>query len=209
MRGGGCKCRIMRRVVRPGWNRNVHYHNVVLDAAPAVCARALDVGCGAGRLAATLAERCGEVVGVDRDSATLARARSNYARPNLSFVEGDVMTYPFNDESFDFVASVATLHHLPLDNGLRRLRQLLRPGGVLAVIGLYRLSTLADVAWAHPAVAISAWYRMTTRTEPVGAPVQDPKETLKEIQSAIEHVFPGAEFKRLLLFRYALVWRKP
>jgi SAM-dependent methyltransferase len=197
------------RGVPQGWNRNVHYHSVVLDAVPAVCSRALDVGCGAGRLAAALAERCGEVVGVDRDSATLARARSNYARPNLSFVEGDVMTYPFNDESFDFVASVATVHHLPLDDGFRRLRLLLRPGGVLAVIGLYRLSTLADFAWAHAALAISAWHRMTTRMEPVAAPIQDPKETLEEIQSASEHIFPGAEFKRLLLFRYALVWQKP
>jgi hypothetical protein len=31
----------------------------------------------------------------------------------------------------------------------------------------------------------------------------DPKETLEEIQSAVGRVFPGAEFKRLLL------WQKP
>jgi SAM-dependent methyltransferase len=192
-----------------GWNRNIHYHDVVLNAAPTRCARALDVGCGAGRLASALAERCERVVAIDVDAQTLARGRAKYARANLDFVEADVLTYPFEDESFDFITSVAALHHLPLERGLARFGQLLRPGGTLAVIGLYRLSTIADFAWAHAAIAISAWHRLASSLEPVAAPTQDPKETLLEIRSAAARVLSGAVVRRLLLFRYALVWRKP
>src|SRR5437879_2012383 len=130
------------------WNRNIHYHDVVLSALPPRCGRVLDVGCGDGRLASELAERCGEVVAIDLDAPTLARARSRHVRPNLRFVEGDVMHYPFEPETFDVIASIATLHHLALEAALERLKRLLRPDGVLAVIGLYRLSTPADFAYA-------------------------------------------------------------
>jgi 2-polyprenyl-3-methyl-5-hydroxy-6-metoxy-1,4-benzoquinol methylase len=191
-----------------GWNRNVHYHDVVLKAVPSGCARALDVGCGAGRLASTLADRCAEVVAIDADASTLARARATHQKPNLGFVVGDVMTHDF-DGAFDFVASIATLHHLPLEPALERFKQLLRPRGTLAVIGLHRLATATDVAYAPLAMSVSAWHRATKGLEPVSAPIQDPKETLEAVQAAVERVLPGAEFTRRLLFRYSLVWQKP
>jgi hypothetical protein len=43
------------------WNHNVHYQPVILNAVPAGCGPALDVGCGDGLLARRLAERCAEV----------------------------------------------------------------------------------------------------------------------------------------------------
>jgi 2-polyprenyl-3-methyl-5-hydroxy-6-metoxy-1,4-benzoquinol methylase len=81
---------LMRRVSRAAWNRNIHYYPIVLGAVPRDCRRALDVGCGEGRLASELAERCGEVVGIDVHAPRLARARAACVRSNLSFVEGDV-----------------------------------------------------------------------------------------------------------------------
>ena len=54
------------------------------------------------------------------------------------------MTHMLAEESFDFFVSIATLRHLPLDPALRKFRDLLRPSGTLAAIGLYRLSTLSD-----------------------------------------------------------------
>lgn len=194
--------------MRAGWNRNIHYHDVVLSAVPAGCERALDVGCGAGRLAATLADRCGEVVAIDADASTLARARATHHKANLGFVAADVMTHDFGS-AFDFVASIAALHHMPLEPALERFRQLLRPGGTLAVIGLYRLTTVTDVAWAHLAIPVSAWHRMTKGAEPVSAPTQDPEETLAMVVAAVERILPGAEFTRRLLFRYSLIWQKP
>src|SRR5215467_7351644 len=195
--------------MRSGWNRNIHYHDVVLNAVPSGCRKALDVGCGAGRLALALADRCGEVVAIDADLQTLARARDMSATSNLRYVHGDVMSHAFDEESFDLVASIAALHHLPLAAALERFKALLRPGGTLAVIGLYRLTTFTDIAYAHVAIPVSAWHRATKTLEPVAAPIQDPAETLADVQAAVERALPGAEFTRRLLFRYSLIWRKP
>jgi SAM-dependent methyltransferase len=196
-------------VQRRPWNRNIHYHRLVLDAVPPKCLRALDVGCGDGLLASELAERCGEVIAIDVDAPTLARARAGHARPNLSFVEGDVMNNGFADGSVDFIASIATLHHLPLAPALERFTQLLRPGGVLAIIGLYRLSTVSDFIYGCAAKPVSGWLRATRGGEPIVAPIRDPDETLGEIRAAVERVLPGADFERRLLFRYSLIWKKP
>jgi SAM-dependent methyltransferase len=194
---------------RLSWNRNIHYHDAVLAALPPDCLRALDVGCGDGLLASELAGRCGEVVGIDVDAATLARARARHPRPNLTFVEADVMNCAFEAASFDFIASIATLHHLPLEPSLERFKQLLRPGGVLSVIGLYRLHTFADVSYACAALPVSWWLRLTRNYEEVAAPTRDPDETLSEITRAAAVVLPGASVLRQLLFRYSLLWQKP
>jgi 2-polyprenyl-3-methyl-5-hydroxy-6-metoxy-1,4-benzoquinol methylase len=49
------------------WNHNVHYQRVILDAVPAGCGAAVDVGCGDGLLARKLAARCAAVTGIDQD----------------------------------------------------------------------------------------------------------------------------------------------
>ena len=191
------------------WNRNVHYYDLVLAAVPVTCQRALDVGCGGGRLANELTEACGEVIGLDDDAPTLARARTTYQRPNLSFVDGDVMTYPFVAGGFDVIASIATLHHLPLEPALERFRDLLRPGGVLVVIGLYRLESLTDYIVGGAATIVSLLFRLMRGTEHVNAPIREPETTLREIREAVHRALPGAVVKRELLYRYSLVWRKP
>jgi SAM-dependent methyltransferase len=59
-----------------GWNHNTHYYPVVLDAVPAGASRALDVGCGEGRLARSLARSVPEVVALEPHLPTLAAARA-------------------------------------------------------------------------------------------------------------------------------------
>jgi SAM-dependent methyltransferase len=202
-----CSSALDRR--RAFWNCNIHYHDDVLAAVPTGCRRALDVGCGDGLLAGELAGRCGEVVGIDRDAPAIARARAKYCRSNLRFVEADVISHTFEAASFDFIASIATLHHLPLGPALERFSQLLRPGGVLSVVGLYRLRTLADFSYACAAIPMSWWWRLTRTYEEVAAPTRDPEQTLQEIARSVDSVLPGATLERRLLFRYSLVWRKP
>lgn len=119
------------------------------------------------------------------------------------------MTHPFAADSFDLITAVATLHHLPLRPALARFRNLLNSGGVLAIIGLYRAQTLGDYALAASAFPLSWILRALRGHTDVGAPVQNPSETLREIRSACDALLPGAMLRRHLLFRYSLVWRKP
>lgn len=119
------------------------------------------------------------------------------------------MTHPLNEGSFEFVVAVASLHHLPLEPALIRFRSLLKSGGVLAIVGLYRSHTLEDYAWAAAGVPTSFILRCVRGQADVAAPVQNPKETFTEIRRASEDLLPGSVLRRRLLFRYSLTWRKP
>lgn len=77
--------------------------------------RALDFGCGVGRLTIPLARTFREVVGVDVSPAMLAEARANCARAGLTNVEFKLST-PNLDEvggQFDFVNSYIVFQHIP------------------------------------------------------------------------------------------------
>ena len=139
----------------------------------------------------------------------LSLARSRHARPNLTFIEGDMMTHAFPSASFDFIASIATLHHLPLEPALQRFRDLLRPDGVLVIVGLYRLEWPTDYIIGGVATIVSVGFRVTRGIEHVNAPTRDPEMTLREVSAAVERVLPGAILKRRLFYRYSFVWRKP
>jgi SAM-dependent methyltransferase len=79
--------------------------------APSGDERALDVGTGAGTLALALARLVREVVGVDVVAELLERARAK-APANVTFVEGDATSLPFDSGSFDLVCTRRTLHHI-------------------------------------------------------------------------------------------------
>jgi ubiquinone/menaquinone biosynthesis C-methylase UbiE len=192
------------------WNHNIQYHDVLLRAVPSHCQHALDAGCGTGSFARRLARCSREVIAIDADRGALERGRSaTTAEAGVTFVEGDVMTYSFGDNSFDFIAAIATLHHLPLTPALVRFRGLLKPGGVLGVIGLYRAQTAMDFALAAVALPASWMMRQLCNPADIGAPLREPGETIHELRTACDATLPGIIIRRHLFFRYSLVWRKP
>jgi len=191
------------------WNHNTHDHGFVMSELPSGCRRTLDVGCGRGALARKLARSCNEVVAIDTDQQCVDHARTSASgQPNITFLHGDVLTQSFQPSSFDFVVAVATLHHLPLRNALERFRDLLRPKGVLVIVGLYRIATPVDYVFSATALPISWAIRFSRGQEEVGAPLQDPTETLRIIREECTSVLPGAVLRRRLFFRYTVVWRK-
>ena len=100
--------------------------------------RVLDVGCGPGAITKGLAERVapgGEVVGVDRDGAFVAAARSTWADvPGLRFEEADAAALPFEDGSFDVAFVHAVLQHVESPEAVvAELRRVVRPGGTVGI----------------------------------------------------------------------------
>ena len=97
--------------------------------APRGDERALDAGTGAGTLALALAPLVAEVVGVDIVDALLERARAN-APANVSFVEGDATSLPFDAGSFDLACTRRTLHHIARpERAVAELARVTKPGG--------------------------------------------------------------------------------
>ncbi len=100
--------------------------------------RVLDLGSGVGDvalLAGKLVGPSGEVVGVERDTRTIARARARAAEAghhHVSFIQSDVAQISSN-KPFDAVVGRFILQFLPDPVGvLRSVSQLLRPGGAVA-----------------------------------------------------------------------------
>ncbi|MGE5727362.1 MAG: class I SAM-dependent methyltransferase [Gemmatimonas sp.] len=108
----------------------------VLEAAHGLgeTARILDVGCGDGfhlRLLRKYGRPGWRLEGVDADPRAVAAARNSGLDVHL----GDVHEIDLPLSSYDLILLIMTVEHLadPLDT-LRRIRELLRPGGRLLLI---------------------------------------------------------------------------
>jgi 2-polyprenyl-3-methyl-5-hydroxy-6-metoxy-1,4-benzoquinol methylase len=99
--------------------------------------RALDFGCGVGRNALALAERCEYVYGLDVSPAVLREADRNAARRNLTNVEWmDAGRLAELRGRYDLVVSFFVFQHIPSREGegiIDTLVRGLRPGGVGAI----------------------------------------------------------------------------
>jgi SAM-dependent methyltransferase len=157
------------------------------------------------------------VTGIDLSQRMVAEARKRSAGlGNVDYLVADFMTAPLPVRGFDCVASVAVLHHLPLADALRRLGELLRPGGLLLVLDLRRNGPIvADAGALAASLALGAWHNRRLR-EPAAVREAwaahgrtDRYPSMAEVRAAGARALPGAEVRRLLLWRYSLVWRKP
>jgi ubiquinone/menaquinone biosynthesis C-methylase UbiE len=191
------------------WNHNVHYQPVILSAVPPGCGAALDVGCGDGLLAGRLAERCAEVTGIDRDPRMIALARAQQPQPRITFIEADFLAHDFQPASFDFVCANTSLHHMDFAAALAAMARLLRPGGRLAVVGLGADKSVMDRLAGAPGVPAALFYRAIYRKGGSGAPIMDPEMSWRQVRAEAARLLPGVRYRRHLLFRYSLRWRKP
>ena len=124
-----------------GWQATEH---VVERLGVASGARVLDVGCGIGGTARTLAvQRGATVTGIDLTPAFVAAAADLSRRAGIGgveFVEGSATALPFEDASFD----AATMLHVGMNVAdkaalFREVARVLRPGGGFAVYDVMRV----------------------------------------------------------------------
>src|SRR6185436_13519773 len=111
-----------------------------LGRPPGHYPRSLEIGAGTGYFTINLA-----LSGViERAVATdispgMLRALDTTARRlelEVTTVEADAESLPFEDASFDLVLGHAVLHHLPdLDRAMSEFHRVLAPGGTLAFMG--------------------------------------------------------------------------
>ena len=123
------------------WQRlnqgNANAHDVLATLLePQPGERWLDVGTGGGGLALRLARDGADVVGVDIAEDGLEHARSAAAeqRVRATFEYGDAQQLPFEDRSFDGVASAfAVIFALDRERAAQELGRVCRPGGKLGL----------------------------------------------------------------------------
>ena len=93
--------------------------------------RALDLGCGDGRLTAEL--DAGELTAADVSAVALSRARERLRDASFAELEPDA-PLPFGDGAFDLVLCAETIEHVrDVQLLLSEARRVLVPGGTLAL----------------------------------------------------------------------------
>ncbi len=97
----------------------------------------MDLGAGTGQFTLAVAPVCARVVAVDVSPVMVARLNEKIAAAevaNVEVVQSGFLTYEHQGPPVDFVYSRFALHHLPdfwKAVALKRVRELLRPRGVL------------------------------------------------------------------------------
>ncbi|MEU5013965.1 class I SAM-dependent methyltransferase [Streptomyces sp. NPDC021749] len=204
------------------FDHNDHYHRLLLRQLPPRCRTALDVGCGTGRFARRLAARGIDVHAVDPSAEALARARAaSTGTPGATqpcYQQADASRLQLPHGHYDFISCLASLHHMPFET-VSALRAALAPGGVLAVLGCYPERSPADYAWSLAAVPVNAAARLAVgaaealrpsgTAASAGAPTAPPTVPLARIRREAAELLPGCHIRRLLFWRYLLVFRRP
>ena len=117
--------------------------------------RALDLGCGDGRLSAAL--DAAELTAADVSAVALGRAARRLPHARLVELEPDA-PLPFDDGSFDVALCAETIEHVrDVQMSLSEVRRVLRPGGTLA------LTTPASPPLGRPPDPLSPHLRQFTR----------------------------------------------
>ena len=209
-----------------GWTANNHYHNSLLRHVPTQCENVLEIGCGTGAFSRTLARRAKQVTAIDLSSEMIRVARSrSHQFPQIEFEVADIMTRALPAAHFDCIATIATLHHLSHAELLPKLKDALKPGGLLVVLDLYQpetnllkasglLDALLNVVAMSTSVTLRLIHSGRLRPPPeVRAAWEahgktDRYLTMDEVRSIYESIFPGVVIRRHLLWRYSAVWIK-
>jgi len=209
------------------WDHNNHYHKFLLRYVPRNCEAALDVGCGQGEFARLLAERSRAVLAIDLSPEMIRVGQSGSSlNPNLEFRVADLMSCEIPIASFDCVASIATLHHLPLREAILKMKASLKSGGVMLMLDIFepersllKLEGLVAGLLHVPAMAASASLRLLhnrrlhasreARAAWREHARHDAYPKLSEVRDLCAQVLPGALITKHLLWRYSVIWRKP
>lgn len=195
------------------------YHEYVRRHLPPQCERALEIGCGTGVFSRLLAAHAQNVFAVDLSPQMIRLARQqSIDYSNIEYATADVMRLSLPAESYDCIVSLATLHHLPLEQAVLKMKDALKPGGVLIIHDLIADDRIIDKVKNMLAYPVSAARRFS-KTGRLRAP-REVREawkehgkgevylTLNEVKEMCGQYLPEAKVRQHLLWRYTVVWHK-
>jgi len=210
-------------VADDGWDHNVHYHQYLLNQIPLPCGTVLEIGCGTGAFSRLLAQRAKQVVAVDLSPQMICLAKDRSSQyPNIEYRTVDVMTHHFDEgvdnEKFDCIVSIATLHHLEMEQILPKIRRLLKSDGLFVCLDLLRMRGITDLLLSAFAIPFNIILKLikTGRFRDSSQVRQawtehgknDSYLTINQIREITDDLLPGAEVKKHLFWRYSIIWRK-
>ncbi len=127
--------------------------------------RALDFGCGMGRITQALARHFDRVAGIDISADMLAHARRHNRHGDRVDYQHNAVAHlgRFADGAFDLIFSVITLQHMAPEYSRRYLAEFMRicaPGGAVYFQLPAGTVRAARRSWYPPTIAKNIWRRI-------------------------------------------------
>ena len=91
----------------------------------------LEIGCGTGYFTRELTRRGADIVAIDVSPDLLEIAKAKYSAPNVRYEIQNACALTYNDSMFDSVVGSSILHHLEIEEALREIYRVLKPGGTI------------------------------------------------------------------------------
>lgn len=201
------------------WNRNNYYHDFLLKNLPRNCQHILEIGCGIGTFSRLLATRSNRVTAIDLSPKMIEIAKTlSKSHTNIDYQVADVLEANFPDEQFDAIVSIATFHHLPLDEVLPKLKKALKTGGKLLILDVSRMESVQD--FFVGAVGFPLSLLLKAFHNGFAGPTREERKawenhaktdrflSFSEAKQTYLSYFEKAIVQRQLFFRYSVIWEK-
>lgn len=202
------------------WDHNNHYHFFLLAQLPSKGKTVLEIGCGTGEFSRLLAQRFDQVIAIDLSPNMIKVAKQHSQHfDNINFQVADILQWQFPLEKFDAIASIATLHHLPLTQLLPKLKATLNPGGKLVILDLVKYEYPKDILLDIISIPLNLFFEIfkNKKIKPTDEEIQAWKEhsltdnylTLSQAKQIFPSFLEKVKIRKHLFWRYSLVWQKP
>jgi ubiquinone/menaquinone biosynthesis C-methylase UbiE len=202
------------------WSHNSHYHPFLLKHIPPHIEAALEIGCGTGAFSRRLAQRADRVLALDLSPQMIRIAKERSADySNIEYETGDAAIWEFPESYFDCITTIATLHHLSLEDMIPKMAHALKPGGMLLILDLY---TIERWGWQDVLRNVAAVpYNLCLKLLKTGRlrSSREAREAWAEHGQTDHYLSPaqiratcaelaGAQIRLHLLWRYSVIWKK-
>jgi SAM-dependent methyltransferase len=91
----------------------------------------LELGCGTGTFTRELARSGADIIAIDVSPELLEIARASYSASNVRYQTQNAYALSYPDAAFDSVVGSSVLHHLEVEEALRNIYRVLKPGGTI------------------------------------------------------------------------------
>ena len=111
------------------------FEYLIHDAGIGPGKRVLEIGPGTGQATDPILQTGCDYHAIELGEHLCAKMREKYDRfPNFHLVHDDFITHDFGQQRFDMVYSAATIQWIPEEVAFSKTFELLKPGGVLAMM---------------------------------------------------------------------------
>ncbi|MBQ3590439.1 MAG: class I SAM-dependent methyltransferase [Clostridia bacterium] len=190
------------------WNHNYAYNNWISNKV-GKRKKILDVGCGNGTLAMTLRTPENHILGIDPSDSSIQKANDQNPYDNVQFQQTTFEAFEANDEKFDAIVFVASIHHMDMQSAVAKAKKLLERNGILIIVGLANPSGFMDwvveLSRVIPSKILSM-IRQNIDSEALDIDVSYDFPKMEEVRRICHENLCGHTIRYGLHFRYLLTW---